>query len=280
MYPGEFEDLGPQFLLLAPPPREWLQFYFDVMVYRTSNATLVENNVGSSDLSVATFEVTVMPVEWTVFGGKLEPAIGLGAQVFRYGLVGDRDKMVSGQPVKNNDFNALMPFAELTWTKGPWFAFSGVRYSRLYNTVGDTTFYTEWMPYWSLGYQWNLTDVSALFLQYEGDYRFSDTETFGLQPSSINDRLDQAVLLTYSHLWYNRLVTQLGYRFQYSHYTNSAISRNDAYNTFALTAAWYFTRSLSVRAFTSYEMRNSSASFPASYKNWNVGGGANLTLRF
>lgn len=280
LYPGEFEDLGPQFLLLAPPPREWLQFYLDVMAYRTSNATLVQSNTGSSDLSVATFEVSIMPVEWSVFGGKLEPVVGLGAQVFRYGFFGDRNKVISGLPVNENDFNALMPFAELTWEKGPWFAFTGVRYSRLYNTTADVTFYTEWMPYWSVGYQLNLSDVSALFLQYEGDYRFSDTESFGLNPPSINDRLDQAILLTYSHLWWNRLVTQLGYRCQFSHYTNAAQPRNDVYNTFALTAGWYFNRALSVRLFTSYEMRNSSASFPASYTNWNVGGGANLTLRF
>lgn len=282
LYEGELEDIGPQFLLLAPPRHKYFQFLVDMQAYRTSNATLVPSNFnpGSSDITVATFQGSVISKPMDTGFGQVQLRAGMRYQFFWYGLITGRNDQVSGFPVKDNDFNVFTPFVEALWQKDGWFATAGVRYLNLYSPPQSRTTYEEVAPYWIGGYQFVLSQRDLLLLQYDGNFRFSSTKNFGLLPAGINNRTDQAFSLIYSHLLTDRFIIQPSYRFQYSYYTDSPTSRNDIYNTLGLLFAYYITDNIAVRVFGNWENRDSSSRIPSSYRNWNLGGGANLTFQF
>jgi hypothetical protein len=90
LFPGEIEDVGPQFLVARPeaaqPEHRWFDAFFDTQLFYTSNALLSEK--GNQDTSVMVFTlqaaINLPPME--VAGGILSPRVGYRHQWWRYSL--------------------------------------------------------------------------------------------------------------------------------------------------------------------------------------------------
>jgi hypothetical protein len=283
LYDGELEDIGPQYVLQPEAQPKYFNVMSDWQIYRTDNATLSPANKGSTDVSVLSLQALVQSQEMSWFSDTLnvQARAGLRYQTFNYGLLSGRDKVISGQPVKDDDFMTCTPYGELAFNKDGWSGSVGLRYAAFTNdnAVTNGTFYQELVPYWLTAYQWSLTDNQMIQFQYDGDYRGTNTASGGLQPVGWNDRTDHAATLAYSLILDNAWVFQPSYRFTYSDYTNSARQRDDLVNTASFMVAYYFSSWASVRAFTSYEMRSSSEALQ-NYQNWNIGIGLNLSYSF
>jgi hypothetical protein len=290
LYEGELEDLGPQYVLVPKPSHKWFNASFDWQSYYTNNATLAPTNKGSTDVDAMTLQLLAQAPVYNVRGVQIQPRVGFRYQAYWYGLLSGQDKLISGAPVKNNDFMTYTPFAEALYQYGGFLGSTGLRYSAFTNTnvpAGTTpgTFYQEWAPYWLFGYQWTINKEQMMLFQYDGDFRFSNTQSQSLQPSGVNNRTDNAFTLVYSYILNGKWAFQPTYRYQWSYYTNSASNpggngnRNDTYNTLSLVVAYYFTDYCAARVFTSYEWRSSSAA-GNNYQNLNAGAGVNLSYSF
>jgi hypothetical protein len=283
LYEGELEDIGPQYVLQPEARPKYFNVMADWQLYRTDNATLSPANKGSTDVAVLSLQALVQSQEMSWFKDtvNVQARAGLRYQTFNYGLLSGRDKLISGQPVKDDDFMTYTPYAELAFNQGSWSGSVGVRYAAYTNdnAVTQGTFYQETVPYWLVAYQWSLTDNQMVQFQYDGDYRGTNTASGGLQPVGWNDRTDHAASLVYNYILNNAWVFQPSYRFTYSDYTNSARQRDDLVNTASFMVAYYFNGWASVRAFTSYEIRSSSEALQ-NYQDWNIGIGVNLSYSF
>ena len=69
------------------------------------------------------------------------------------------------------------------------------------------------------------------------------------------------------------------YRFKYTHFT-SGRDRDDYLNSFGVAVHCFFTPQVSLRAFVSYDIKDSSNSATPDYDKLDTGGGVNLTVRF
>ena len=291
LYDGELEDLGPQYLLVAKPKvaHKWFTATADWQTYYTNNAALAPNNKGASDVSVATAQLMAQAAAYTFGDLQVQPRVGFRYSAYWYGVLSGRDSRVGGVPVKYSDFMTYTPFAEASYQYGNFLGSTGVRYSAFTNDtkISEGTFYQEWAPYWLFGYQWQISKSQMLLVQYDGDFRFSNTANpTGLLTTGINDRTDNAVSVIYSYILGGKWAFQPTYRYQRSYYTDSKSNpipgegrRDDTYNTVSLVVAYYFTDWCAARVFTSYEWRNSSA--PGNdYRVANAGLGASLNYKF
>lgn len=280
LYEGELEDLGPQYLLMRKPVHKYFDFYTDLQWYYTSNATLAENNAGPSDVMVWSNQLAFLPGDIEGFrDGTLKPRLGFRYQVFRYGQIKGDDKLINGNQVDLNDFQARTPFAELLWTKDKWGISAGYRFTDLRSRSTDTSFYRENVFYWSVGRQFPLKNDYMFQLIYDGDYRITHTDPAPLQPTDINNRTNQAVTGVLTKVINSRWIIQPSVRGQFSKYTESPVSRQDWTLSGTLNVAYYFTQRLSARGFINLDRRRSSQ-VNSSYDNYNLGVGSTFTFRF
>ena len=95
----------------------------------------------------------------------------------------------------------------------------------------------------------------------------------------VNDRWDHVLLGSYTYAFNRHWMAQPYYRLQFSHYTY-ANNRNDFLQTFGLSVSYFFTDYLGVRAFASYDLRESDKPLVPDYRKLDAGMGINLTLKF
>ena len=282
LYEGENEDTGTQYVLQPKPKVNYFQPAGDLQTYRSDNPTLAPANKSASDITVLTMQGAVQSDarEWAD-GVQGQTRAGFRFQDYWYGLIYGRDVLITGAPIKYSDFQTYSPYVEATMRGDNWYGTLGLRYSDYTNdnAVTSGTFYQEWVPSGTLGYQWNVAAHQTVQFQYDGDYRRTETATGGLLPSAWNDRADNAISIIYSDIIGNHWVIQPSYRLMWSKYTYSSRYRSDVYNTASFLVAYYFNTNVSLRAFTSYEWRSSSE--PGNnYGNWNIGAGLTLSASF
>ena len=282
LYEGEAEDTGEQYVLQPKEAIKYFQFLGDLQLYRANNPTLAPANKTATDVSVLTLQVVAHTEETEWFDGFMgQTRAGLRFQDYWYGVFSDRDHIITGAPIKYSDFTTISPYVEMSLRSDDWYGSLGLRYSSYDNNNALTsgTFYQEYVPYGTVGYQWNLADKKTLQFQYDGDFRKTNTHTAGLLPTGWNDRADNALSLIYSVILGEHWVIQPSYRFMWSRYTNDQRSRSDVYNTFSMLAAYYFNEMWSARVFTSYEWRSSSE-IGNNYQSWNFGVGLSVNAAF
>ena len=282
LYEGEAEDTGEQFVLQPKEAFKYFQFLGDFQFYRTNNPTLAPANKVSADVSVLTLQAVAQTEATEWFDGfQGQARAGLRFQDYWYGVFSGRNQIINGAPIKFSDFTTISPYVEASIRSDDYYGSLGLRYSSYDNNNALTagTFYQEYVPYLTAGYQWNIADKKTLQFQYDGDYRKTNTATAGLLPTGWNDRTDQALSLIYSYIVGEHWVFQPSYRFMWSRYTNDQRSRSDVYNTFSFLVAYYFNEAVSARAFTSYEWRSSSET-GNNYESWNIGVGFSLNAAF
>lgn len=285
LYSGELEDVGPTYLLLAEQARKIMRFYADFQSYFTTNVLLDEQPEQSANVSVTTLQLEAWPWETSYAGGDVQLRFGIRHQWYHFGLFGgENDNTLPAvlgvnSLVDDLDFNSLTGFGEARYLRGPWFGAAGFEYTRITdgNTGNET--YNEAVPYLRVGYAYGLSDVSEIYGEFETNFRASSTKN-GFDADA-NDRHEQALNLVYSHLFVDQVLAQLSYRLQYSGYTNNNTNegRDDLYNTVAISASYYPAEWVSLRAYTSYQRRDSDLN-NSSYEVGNFGGGLSLDLRF
>jgi hypothetical protein len=298
LYEGELEDLGPQYVLVPKPAHKWFNVMFDWQTYYTNNAALSEIDRQSTDVNAMTVQLLAQAPVYKVGDLQVQPRLGFRYQAYWYGLLSGQNRLVGGAaaqggtPVWNNDFMTYTPFLEALYQYGKFLGSTGVRYAAFTNShvqtqpSTTTTFYQEFAPYWLLGYQITLGKSQMLLLQYDGDFRLSDTpQPTTLIPTNLNDRTDNALSVVYSYILGGKWAFQPTYRYQWSYYTNGSSNptggphRSDQYDTLSLVIAYYFTDYCSARVFTSYEWRSSNVA-GNNYQNLNAGAGVNLSYNF
>ena len=296
LYEGETEDLGPQLLLLRPPPHRWFMALADIQNYYTSNAALTESPTTDTDVLVlsaqAGFESPGIPLGGAK--GKLGFSGGYRYQNFLYGWISQtQNHDIAGGVGKIDalDFQTHTAYLAADWSDGGWSAGLSGRFSAFIATHGDRTTYQEWAPGAHAGYRFTLTDRDFLSVGGDFTYRISHTmlPSF-VEPilgNDLNDRADFGLNLTYTKIIADRFLIQPAYRLQYSQYTqggstpaDDGAGRRDFQHTFSFTLGYYFCEYCSARLFASAEIRDSSEPTIADYRNFNFGGGAMVVARF
>lgn len=277
LYPGEFADVGPQFLLTQPegaPETEhrWLEGIADVQLYYTSNALLTEKGRADTGLMVTTLQAAVNLPPFELAGGQVAAKAGYRHQWWMYSL---HD---SGSGLNNFDFAVSTIFVQARHTFGEkWAAGAGIDYNRLLSHDDDwAEFYTELVPSWYLERSFTFGEKSLLTAGVYGAYHWTHTDDI---VAHINDRLDTSFAVSYSYEFTPGFVAQPYYRIQWSHYTENS-DRNDMYNSVGFSLIYALGESASVRAFVGYENRNSTDILVADYGKWDSGVGLTLNAQF
>jgi len=277
LYPGEMEDVGPQFLVArdqkAAPERRLFEAFVDTQLFYTSNALLTEKGNQDTSVMVLTLQAAFNLPQFELAGGTVSPRVGYRHQWWMYSLDDTSNQL------NNFDF-ALSTFFlnfQHNWNDR-WVANVGLEYNRFLSADNDwTEFYVELMPNWSFEHIIPIGESAQIALGYYGSYHFTQTDP---QPTrNINDRLDNALGFTYTRELRPSLYLQTTYRWQWSHYTENS-DRNDIYHNAALALVYVFNDWASIRTFISYENRNSTDDTVADYNKWDSGGGVTFSAQF
>ncbi len=282
LYEGEMDDVGPQYVLQPEPKPKYFSVSSDWQLYHTDNAVLAPANKAGTDVNVFSISADMHTQEkqwWSKYTAQFSG--GIHYQYYWYGVFSDRNAIASGAPIKNSDFQTITPYAQFSLKRDEYSGVAGIRYADFSNNNATTsgTFYQEWVPYWTLSRQMNLAAHEIFQVQYDGDYRATNTPSGGLQPVGWNDRVDNALSLVYSYIVNDHFLLQPSLRVMSSIYTADGRHRSDVYTTLSFVAAYYFNENASVRAFTSWEERDSSEA-GNNYQDWNLGVGGSLQFQF
>lgn len=276
IYDGELEDIGPQYLLLQQPPRDWFEFFADLQIYSSDNAVLLESNPEGTDILAFTAQAAFVPYVSRSFGGELKTRVGYRQQHFLYGTFAKGEETISGTPSDDLDFNNRQPFADISWLSGPLSIRLGIHYSELRTSGSNDRFYTEFVPSWSIAYDLELDQRSLLTFTYNGNLRQTESESFGLLPDDWNDQTEHSFSVTYSRLLSEKWMIQATGGLEYAYYTQSDRDREDVLGFTSVTLAYFISDNVTTRLFASYDARESSESFTDDYRNFNIGGGISL----
>lgn len=287
-YPGETDDVGAQSIVQYKGHRQWIQASADEQYFYSDNIFLAGNGKQSADVLVSTLNIALAPTPFAFVGGTLAPRLGYQQQWFNFGLLGDETVTVydfahggttTPQNINKFDFNAATVFSDATWTLGDWSFSAGLDSRWLLDSDTYNEFYRELVPRWSAGYTLELCERTAIYIGYEGDFRFTQTPNpptdYNLR---FNNRTDQAAVIIGNWQLCRHAILQPYYRFQYSSYTE--INRTDLLHSFGLALYCPFTRQIALRAFVGYDNMHTDGFFVQSYEKLDAGGGLNLTIRF
>lgn len=285
LYEGELDDLGPQLLLLEAIKRQPWQFLFDLQVYNTKNVSLTETNETSSNVFVWTTQLAYLLNKREFQGWEVQPTLGARYQLFRYGMINADDRPIAPgtTAVDSLDFDSRSLYGDLVFTRGMWRVGFSLTYTSLISAhATEGNFYYEWLPSLSIGraYQWGERDV--FFVAWDTSYHISETPgnaVFTLD-EGIADAVDTSLSLIHTHSLTPQWNIQPSLRLQRSYYTATGRDRQDTLATATLTTNYMIHERFSLRAFTSYEMRDSTETTTADYQNANVGLGFSGVFKY
>jgi hypothetical protein len=275
LYAGEAADLGPQKVFGLAPSRHHFEVSADVQFYHTDNFFLAEEPIEeSTTVLLSTLDVALAPAAYPLGCGTFAPRVGLRHQWYNFGLETD-------QPFDVFDFRAQTIYAEgrFHFARG-WRVEAGFDAQRLLNHNSGDVFYEELAPRWGLSWRHALCRSATVEAAYRGIYRITRSDvTF---PEDANDRLDSIVQVSLAVTPCSRVVVQPYYRFQHTHYWDElfGFNRDGQLHSAGLGIYYYFADWCSLRGFFQYDLAEFRDPFTPDYRNFNGGGGVNLTLRF
>ena len=273
LYPGENEDVGPQFLVVPRVRKTLFEAGVDVQYYYTSNALLSEKGNVDTGILLSTAYLGFAPTPIDLWGGKFAVRAGYREQMYNYGLDNTTNQL------NNLDFAVGTTYLGGRFTFGANWTFSmGIDYNRYLSADnGFTEFYTEVLPQWGVEKLFELNERNFITVGYFGGAHLTYTDP---QPTSnANDRLDSIFLITSVHQLTDKLILQPYYRFQQTHYWQNS-DRNDAFNTVGVALAYLFNDWSSMRVFTSYEVRDTNEPTIPDYHKFDTGGGVSVSVKF
>lgn len=290
LYPGENEDLGPQYLVKTKPRKRYFQARADSQFFYTSNMFLQEEPRGDEGTEtmvwVNTAEFALAPDPYDLGPGTLAPRLGYRHQWYNYGLDDDSNGL------NNFDFDVQTVFADMRYNLDEkWFFKAGVEWNRLlgHESTSDDydEFYKEFLPHWGVERRFKISDHQLFAVSYDSRYHITEVDSSitvfpGLvlqQDDDINDRMDHMLTVAYAHVFADQLVLQPYYRLQYTDYTVDG-DRNDILHTLGMSATWHFSQWGNLRYFVNWDKRDSDDPTIADYEKIDTGLGLNATIRF
>lgn len=274
LYRGENEDVGPQRILRLKPRSTYFDLVLDSQVFFSDNANFAQEPFSvASPVFVNTVQAAFAPPAIKLGPGKFAAAIGVAAQWYNYG-----DNRLA--PL---DFNALTLFVSGKYTLGKWQFGLGVNLTRLVNQANYDETYREFMPNFGVQRVIPLNDRMFFSIGDLVDYHLTEVPSVLGSRTDINDRFDNIASVTFTWQATRHFVVQPFYRFQYSYYQHDALAtsdRNDYLQSFGITAAYYFNKNISLRAFYSYNRKQSSDQFTPAYHEMNGGLGLSFDWKF
>jgi hypothetical protein len=274
LYSGENADVGPQRILRVTPRKTHFDVLADSQVFYSDNANFAQNPyaVGSA-IFVNTIQGAFAPSAIDLLGGKGAVAIGAASQWYNYG----------NNQLENLDFDAQTVFLSTKYTYGKWQAGMGMNLTRLVAQENYNETYREFMPNFGVQRVIPITDRMFFSLGDLVDYHLTRVPSSLGARTDINDRFDNIASVTFTWQATKHFVVQPYYRFQYTYYEHNATAatdRNDYLQGLGVTAAYYFTPRISLRAFYNFNYRQTDDSFTPSYRENNGGAGATLDIKF
>lgn len=299
LYAGESDDVGPQVTLSAKPAGVHIEVSGDTQYYHTSNMFLSEDSPNpnvreqGSDVLLATVDLAVAPDQTVLGEGEFQPRLGYRQQWYSFSRKNDALFLPPGTS-RSLDFYAQTLFMEARYRyHRQWLFAGGVDWTELSMTHGNSNFYSEVVPRWSVQRLFTLDETKLIVAGYQGAYHATTADSqSSFDPSDLNDRIDQSLFVNYTQSITPKLFVQPYYQYKYTRYMHyfvnfSEASRHDNLHTVGATLSYYFIPEISVRAFASYELNDSSAQenpfFPGliyDYKKLDAGIGLNLKYRF
>ena len=288
LFTGEASDVGPQSVVKFKPRKSYLELSADAQYFHTDNMFLADGGKVGADVLVSMVQAALAPGAYALGEGQFAPRLGYRHEWFNYGLATSKEIEVFDfntggfreVKLREFDFNAQTVFTDGRWRQGNWIIGAGLDYQRLLDSDNYDQFYAEYVPRWEVRRIIPLRDASSIVIAYEGDYRFTDSD---LPPSGedsdLSDRTDHSLVLNLSHVLCAQAIVQPYYRFQYTHFT-AGQQRDDYLNTIGIALHCPLTRNISLRAFVSYDILNTTSSFAQDYNRLDAGGGLGLTMRF
>lgn len=274
LYQGENMDVGPQRILRLKPRTTYFDLLFDSQFFYTDNANFAQQPAAiGSAVFVNTVQATLAPPASRLGPGQFAAAIGLSSQWYNYG----------DNRVASLDFDAQTFFVSGKYTLGKWQFGPGMNLTRLVNQENYNETYREFLPNFSVQRVIPLNDRMFFSLGDLVDYHLTRVPGALGTRTDINDRFDDIASLTFTWQITGHFIVQPFYRFQYSYYQHNALAtsdRNDFLQSFGLTAAYYFNKNISLRAFYNYNRRQTDDPATPAYLEMNGGLGATLDIRF
>lgn len=274
LYSGESMDVGPQRILRLKPRSTYFDLLFDSQVFFTDNANFAQEPFNiASPVFVNTVQASFAPPASKLGPGQFAATIGLASQWYNYG----------DNRLESLDFDAQTLFIGGKYTLGKWQFSVGANLTRLANQNNYDETYREFMP--NLGVQRVIPLNNRMFFSIGDlvDYHLTRVPSVAGSRTDINDRLDNIASLTFTWQLNDHLIVQPYYHFQYSYYQHNTLAtsdRNDGLQGFGFTAAYYFNKSISARAFWNYNRKQSDDNFTPAYHEMNGGLGLTLEIKF
>ena len=274
LYPGENEDVGPQAILSLKQRRTHFELFLDSQYLYTDNNRLAEDDKIDTGLFINTVQFALAPTPYPLGPGQFAPRLGVRSQWYNYGIGPG-----SSEDVLNFNAQTIFLAGQFQYNQ-VWQFDAGVDYTRLVDQDEYKEFYTEFLPNVAVQRFFPLKDNLLLTLSWQGMYHITSVDP--LPRRDVNDRFDNILGATLAYQPVERLVLQPFYRFQFTHYPDTALGtdRNDYFNILGVATTYYFHRMVSARMFATYTFRNTDDPFSTDYRKFDAGAGASLVWRF
>ena len=281
LYPGELEDLGPQYLLTpGTPAHDWLMALLDLQWLHSTNPTQAEGDSGrSADLRILTAQFGLQTPDKAVAGGQLAAQLGMRYQQFEYGQLSG-DVVINGLAVSASDFDGTSVFSEAKWTRGSWQARAGLRWTTLNNDSGSD-YYNERVPSWALSRHFSIGANTRLTAAYDGAYYATNGVSVLTIRDDFNDRFSNALSLRLLYRLTSKCFVEPSARINYTVLTDDPNGdREDTTAGLGLNLSYYFNHDAVLRLFANYQERRSTGLGIADYENLDLGLGGTLSFQF
>ncbi len=277
MFAGEFEDVGPQSILKInrKQRRRYFSASADSQLFYTSNTALTENG-DDSTLLTHTVVMALAPDPYPFQDGTISPRLGFRHQFFNYGLVG------SGPATGVVDFDSQAIFGDIQYNfKESWSTVFGLEYVRLVDHFPTFSsyreFYRDWTPRFELTKYANLNETRFFTFSYQTYYHLSESP--GAPNIAAQDRLEQVLLMAYTHMFGPKIVVQPFYRAVFTHYTHQ-VDRDDQLHSAGFSAFYNLTSWLSARVALTYDAKESDTPAIPDYRKLDFGIGLTASKKF
>jgi hypothetical protein len=270
----ETEDIGPQFVVRQKPRKSLLEASADVQYGQTSNVFLTETDRVKTTFAVSTLQIAFAPEPLKLDNGSLGWKLGYRHQKFNYGKLSNKESIVN-----DIDFDISTIFAQARYLyKDNWLFSAGFDYNRMLNAAtGDyDEFYSELAPNVGVDTQIKLGEKSSVGFAFFASAHFSDVDA---PVRAQNDRLDEAVTVSYNQQLTEKLFVQPFYRAQLIQYTRNQ-GREDVVHSVGLNVGYTLNKWSSIRVFANYESRDSSDNSINDYRKFDNGVGVSFNTRF
>jgi len=276
LYKGETEDIGPQTALgpdEAKAKHQWFELSLDTQFLYTSNAFQDQKNAVDTSLLVTTAQLAIVAPTIELGNGALQVKGGYQHQKFNFGIyTGGKERTFN-----NADFDVSTLFVQGRYLFNEnWIASFGVDYNRLLSADKGSykEAYAEVQPKVSLDRTFKIDDKSSINVGVSSNLHLT---TVPVGKPGVLDRLDEALMVSYSRELLPNLTVEPYYRIQFTQYYQTQ-SRNDITQSLGAAVGYSINKWASVRATFGFEHRESEVA--PTYDKVDTGLGVSLQAKF